>query len=76
MSGEDAFQVEGVILKPLSERTCRVRLANGHQLLGFVTRRSLEQVGRLTEGRRMILQLKPFDLSKGRIVEAAESERQ
>ena len=45
MPGEDAFQVEGVVLEALSDRTCRVELSNGHELLGFLTRRLREQLG-------------------------------
>jgi translation initiation factor IF-1 len=75
MPGEDTFRVEGVIVAVLSERTFRVELANGHRLLGFLTRRSRETVGSLNEGDRVTVQLTPFDLSEGRIVGRAANER-
>lgn len=68
MSGEDAFRVEGVVIKVLSERTCRVRLPNGHELLGFSSRRHRGVIGGLTQGQTVTLQLTPFDLSSGRIL--------
>ena len=67
MAGEDAFKVEGVIIKKFANGTYRVALANGHQLLGFVTgkARSTFDGG---PGQKVMLQLSPFDLSQGRIL--------
>jgi translation initiation factor IF-1 len=70
MSGKDAFRVEGVVIEVLSERTCRVRLPNGHELLGFGTLRNRRVTGSLTQGQTVTLQLTPFDLSSGRILAA------
>jgi translation initiation factor IF-1 len=67
MSGEDAFTVEGVIVEAVSERTCRVRLANGHVVFGFVMGRR-ETPPSLLVGNRLWLKLSPYDLSEGRIV--------
>jgi len=68
MSGEDAFTVEGVIVAVLSERTCRVKLANGHVVFGFVAGRRKEPSVRLVAGRRMLMKLSPYDLSEGRVL--------
>lgn len=68
MPREDAFRVEGVVLEALSERTCRVGLSNGHQLLGFLTRRFQQELGAPRKGQKLILQVSPYDLSEGRIV--------
>jgi translation initiation factor IF-1 len=68
MPGEDAFQVEGVVLEALSDRTCRVALSNGHTLVGFLTRRMREELESPRKGQRLVLQLSPYDLSEGRII--------
>lgn len=68
MPREDAFRVEGVVLEALSDRTCRVALSNGHELLGFLTRRLREQLGPPREGQDVVLQVSPYDLSEGRII--------
>ena len=68
MPGKDAFQVEGVVLEALSDRTCRVELSNGHVLLGFLTRRMREELGVPEMGQRLVLKLSPYDLSEGRII--------
>jgi len=67
MSGEDAFTVEGVVTEVLSERTCRVRLSNGHVVFGFIASRRIEPL-RLETGRKLWLKLSPFDLSEGRVM--------
>ena len=67
MAGEDAFQVEGVVLAALPNGTFQVELANGHRLLAFVAGRAK---GRrmYAPGEKVLLQLTPYDLSSGRIV--------
>lgn len=71
MFAESAFQVEGVVTQVMTARTARVRLANGHELLGFVPGRQ-KLVG-LEPGCRVKLQLTPYDLSEGRILEKRET---
>ncbi len=68
MPATDAFQVEGVVLEVLSDRTCRVGLSNGHRLVGFLTRRMRETLGSPQQGQRLVLQISPYDLSEGRII--------
>jgi translation initiation factor IF-1 len=68
MSGDDAFEVEGLILEALPNRTWRVELSNGHRLTGFVTGSMRAALDTLTPGSKVRLKLSPFDLSEGRIV--------
>jgi translation initiation factor IF-1 len=67
MSGEDAFTVEGVVTEVLSERTCRLKLANGHVVFGFVAGRRHGPV-KLVGGQKLWLKLSPYDLSEGRVM--------
>lgn len=67
MSGESAFTVEGVVTEVLSERTCRLKLANGHVVFGFVAGRRGGPVN-LATGQRLWLKLSPYDLSEGRVI--------
>ena len=69
MRGEDAFRVEGRVIEVLSARTCRVELANGHRLLGFALGRTNKDFAGLKPGNVVKLQLTPFDLSTGRLLE-------
>jgi translation initiation factor IF-1 len=68
MARTDAIKVEGVVVETLSDRTCRVELANGHRLLAFVTGKARIGFARLGPGATVQLELSPYDLSAGRIV--------
>ena len=68
MQRNDAFKVEGTVMDVLSKTTCRVELANGHRLLGFVAGKARLNFGPLVPGQKVRLQLSPCDLSHGRII--------
>ena len=68
MPGEGGFKVEGLVVEVLSDRTYRVKLANGHHLLGFVTGRNVQKRSRFAPGEKVRLQLSSYDLSEGRIL--------
>ena len=74
MRGQDAFRVEGGVIEVLSDRTCRVELANGHRLLGFALGRANKDFAGLKPGDKVKLQLTPFDLSTGRLLEVKKDE--
>jgi len=68
MAGEKAFEVEGVVIEALPNRTYRVELSNGHRLLAFVAGAAKRNFAGLAPGDRVKLRLSPYDLSEGRIV--------
>jgi translation initiation factor IF-1 len=68
MAGTDAFQVEGVVVEALPNKTYRVELANGHRLLAFVAGKARLAFAGLVPGDKVKLQLTPYDLSSGRIL--------
>ena len=70
MAGTDAFQVEGVVIEALPNKTYRVELSNGHRLLAFRTGQARREQAKLSPGDRVRLQLSPYDLSEGRILSA------
>jgi translation initiation factor IF-1 len=68
MAAKSAFQVEGVIIEALPNQTYRAELSNGHQVLAFVAGKAKSSVAGLAPGHKVLLQLSPYDLSRGRIV--------
>ena len=68
MAGPDAFQVDGRVIKVLSDRTYQIELANGHRLLAFATERTRREFAGVMPGETVKLQLTPFDLSTGRLL--------
>ncbi|HEY5910908.1 MAG TPA: translation initiation factor IF-1 [Verrucomicrobiae bacterium] len=68
MPGDDAFQVEGLVVEVLPNGTYRVELANGHRLLGFVPGKRRLNSRPMAAGEKVRVRLSPFDLSVGRIL--------
>jgi translation initiation factor IF-1 len=46
----------------------RVGLANGHRVLGHCSARDKKNFGELAVGDGVLLEMSPFDLSRGRII--------
>ncbi|HNQ72611.1 MAG TPA: translation initiation factor IF-1 [Verrucomicrobiota bacterium] len=65
----DAFRVEGRVIAALPNGTFRVELANGHQVLAFAAGRQKYKFAGVQPGDRVTMQLTPFDLSTGRLVD-------
>lgn len=68
MSGQSAFLVEGAVVEILPNRLMRVRLANGHQLLGHLARRQVPLFERVRVGATVAVKLSPGDLSHGHVI--------
>ena len=68
MAGDKGFEVEGVVIEALPNRTFRVELSNGHRLLAFVTGSAKRNLTGLVPGDKVKLRLSPYDLSTGRII--------
>jgi translation initiation factor IF-1 len=64
----DAIEVEGAVVETLPRRLYRVELANGHRLLAHHGRKTGLNTVSLKPGDKVMLELSPFDLSKGRII--------
>ena len=60
--------MEGEIIETLRNRMFRVRLDNGHELLGYTAGRLKRYRIRMLLGDRVRIELSPYDLDRGRIV--------
>ena len=69
MPGAEPISVGGRIVVVLSHRLVRVRLANGHQLMGHTTRATRGLLADAEMGQQVVLEVSTFDPSKGRVVE-------
>ncbi len=68
MSKEDAIEMQGEVIETLPNATFRVRLENGHVVLGHISGKMRMHYIRILPGDKVTVQLTPYDLSKGRIV--------
>ncbi|MFX4263066.1 translation initiation factor IF-1 [Pelotomaculum propionicicum] len=68
MSKQDVIEVEGTVIEPLPNAMFRVQLQNGHKVLAHVSGKIRMNFIRILSGDRVMVELSPYDLSRGRIV--------
>lgn len=68
MSKQDVIEVEGTVIEPLPNAMFRVQLQNGHKVLAHVSGKIRMNFIRILAGDRVMVELSPYDLSRGRIV--------
>jgi translation initiation factor IF-1 len=67
MPKKDAIEVEGVVKEPLPNAMFRVQLANEHEVLAHISGKIRLNFIRITPGDRVLVELSPYDLQRGRI---------
>ena len=68
MAKEDVIEMQGEVTENLPNATFRVRLENGHMVLGHISGKMRMHYMRILPGDKVTVQLTPYDLTKGRIV--------
>jgi translation initiation factor IF-1 len=68
MAKEETLQVQGEIVETLPNATFRVKLENGHVVLGHISGKMRMHYIRILPGDKVTVELTPYDLSRGRIV--------
>ncbi len=68
MPKSDVIEVEGRVVEPLPNAMFRVELDNGHKVLAHVSGKIRLNFIRILPGDRVLLELSPYDLTRGRIV--------
>jgi translation initiation factor IF-1 len=68
MAKEDTIEMQGEVLETLPNATFRVRLENGHIVLGYISGKMRMHYIRILPGDKVTVELTPYDLSRGRIV--------
>ena len=68
MSKEDAIQVEAKVVELLPNALFRVELDNKHQALAHISGRMRRHFIRILPGDKVLVELSPYDLTRGRIV--------
>ena len=68
MAKNDKIEVEGKILEVLPGYRFKVELANKHVIEGHVSGKMRMNNIRIVEGDMVVLELSPYDLTRGRII--------
>lgn len=67
MAKEDAIRIEGTVVELLPNTMFRVELPNGHRILAHISGKMRLHFIRLVPGDKVMVEMSPYDLSKGRI---------
>jgi translation initiation factor IF-1 len=68
MAKEDVIQMLGEIVETLPNATFRVKLENGHVVLGHISGKMRMHYIRILPGDKVTVELTPYDLTRGRII--------
>jgi translation initiation factor IF-1 len=66
---EELVKLEGKIIENLPSTTFKVRLDNGHEILAHISGRMRVNYIRLIPGDKVLVEMSPYDLTKGRITQ-------
>ena len=69
MPKDDAIEVEGVVLEALRDAMFKVELDNEHVVLAHISGKIRKHFIRILPGDRVIVEMSPYDLSRGRVVQ-------
>ena len=67
MAKDDVIQMQGEVLENLPNATFRVKLENGHIVLGHISGKMRMHYIKILPGDKVKVEMNPYDLSQGRI---------
>ena len=67
MAKKEAIEVEGTVTESLPNASFRIELANGHEVLAYVSGKIRLHFMRVLTADRVLVELSPDDLTRGRI---------
>ena len=75
MTKEELLQFDGLVVEILPDARYRVELDNGHVLVAYTAGRMKKNRIKTLAGDRVIVEVSPYDLEKGRLVFRHKDER-
>jgi translation initiation factor IF-1 len=67
MPKEDHIEMQGKVVETLPNTMFRVQLENGHVVIAHISGKMRKNYIRILTGDNVVVELTPYDLSKGRI---------
>ena len=67
MPKKEAIEVEGTVVECLPNAMFRAELPNGHTVLAHISGKIRKHYIRILLGDRVLIELSPYDLNRGRI---------
>lgn len=65
---DGVIEIEGSVIEALPNAMFRVELSNGHKVLAHISGKMRQHYIRILPEDRVVVELSPYDLSRGRIV--------
>jgi len=65
---DGVIEIEGAVVEALPNAMFRVELTNGHKVLAHISGKMRQHYIRILPEDRVIVELSPYDLTRGRIV--------
>lgn len=65
---DGVIEIEGTVVEVLPNANFRVELTNGHKVLAHISGKMRQHYIRILPEDRVVVELSPYDLSRGRIV--------
>lgn len=73
MSKNDCFQLNGEVLTAMPNAMFRVKLETGQEIVCFISGKIRKHSINILPGDKVIVEISPYDVSKGRIVYRSRS---
>ncbi|MGL1920839.1 MAG: translation initiation factor IF-1 [Hyphomicrobiales bacterium] len=67
MAKEELLEFDGTIIELLPNATFKIELENGHEIIGHTAGKLRKNRIRVLAGDRVMVEMTPYDLTKGRI---------
>ena len=67
MAKQDLIKQDGIVTEALSNAMFRVRLENGHEIIGHISGKMRMHYIKILPGDKVSVEMSPYDLTKGRI---------
>lgn len=67
MAKQGVIEQKGEVIESLGNATFRIELENGHRLIGYISGKMRTNFIRIMPGDKVVVEMSPYDLSKGRI---------
>ena len=64
----EGFENAWTVIEPLQNAIVRVELPNGHKVLAHVSGKMRMHYIKILKGDKVVVELSPYDLSRGRII--------
>lgn len=72
MAKEETIEMQGEVVENLPNATFRVKLENGHVILGYISGKMRMHTIRILPGDKVTVEMTPYDLTRARIIYRAK----